>query len=196
MFICSFIGYSFGQTAIFLVGGTTREEKPMAIYLRSGDMAVMMGPRRLAYHAIPRVLACDRSSVRECFKLPSTDSPNDHLPSHESTNDSLTHSEDSKRTQDKLSSDNVTIRCEGCDASASSTRDNLHCKDCAALQISKLNADIDSVMMYLTDDVWKPFAQYLDSSRINMNVRQVFKPGQNFTTMHGYSENKTCTHET
>lgn len=31
---------SFGQTAIFLLGGQTREEKPSALFLKSGDVVV------------------------------------------------------------------------------------------------------------------------------------------------------------
>ncbi|KAK3779683.1 hypothetical protein RRG08_013639 [Elysia crispata] len=47
---------SFGQTAIFLLGGKTKSVEPVALYLRSGDICVMSGPSRLAYHAIPRIL--------------------------------------------------------------------------------------------------------------------------------------------
>ncbi|XP_067637724.1 nucleic acid dioxygenase ALKBH1-like [Eurosta solidaginis] len=47
---------SFGQTAIFLIGGKSKEEKPLAFYLRSGDVLVMSGISRLCYHAVPRVL--------------------------------------------------------------------------------------------------------------------------------------------
>ncbi|XP_036339718.1 nucleic acid dioxygenase ALKBH1 isoform X2 [Rhagoletis pomonella] len=47
---------SFGQTAIFLIGGKTKEVTPLAIYLRSGDVLVMSGESRLFYHAVPRVM--------------------------------------------------------------------------------------------------------------------------------------------
>uniref|UniRef100_A0A131XUE1 Putative alkylated dna repair protein alkb log 1 n=1 Tax=Ixodes ricinus TaxID=34613 RepID=A0A131XUE1_IXORI len=50
------VSASFGQTAVFLVGGATRERRPHALLLRSGDVLVMSGPARLAYHAVPRVL--------------------------------------------------------------------------------------------------------------------------------------------
>ncbi|XP_004525010.1 nucleic acid dioxygenase ALKBH1 [Ceratitis capitata] len=48
--------FSFGQTAIFLIGGRTREDLPLAVYLRSGDVLVMSGESRLCYHAVPRVM--------------------------------------------------------------------------------------------------------------------------------------------
>ena len=47
---------SFGQTAIFLIGGTTKEEKPCAMFLESGDVLVMSQESRLCYHAVPRVM--------------------------------------------------------------------------------------------------------------------------------------------
>ncbi|XP_020614289.1 nucleic acid dioxygenase ALKBH1-like [Orbicella faveolata] len=48
---------SFGQSAIFLLGGKTRDQVPLAMYLRSGDIMIMAGDSRLAYHAVPRILA-------------------------------------------------------------------------------------------------------------------------------------------
>ncbi|TMW42474.1 hypothetical protein DOY81_012445, partial [Sarcophaga bullata] len=48
--------FSFGQTAIFLIGGTTKEEKPCAMFLESGDVLVMSQQSRLCYHAVPRVM--------------------------------------------------------------------------------------------------------------------------------------------
>lgn len=33
---------SFGQTAIFLLGGRTKEEQPSAMFLKSGDVVVIL----------------------------------------------------------------------------------------------------------------------------------------------------------
>ena len=46
---------SFGQSAIFLIGGKTREEQPLALFLNSGDILIMSEESRLCYHAVPRV---------------------------------------------------------------------------------------------------------------------------------------------
>lgn len=51
--------FSFGQTAVFLLGGKTRAERPIAMYLRSGDVVVMSGDCRLNFHGIPRILPPD-----------------------------------------------------------------------------------------------------------------------------------------
>nr|CAH7740134.1 unnamed protein product [Callosobruchus chinensis] len=50
---------SLGQSAIFLLGGHTLDEKPIAILLRSGDVVVMSKESRLSYHAVPKILKAD-----------------------------------------------------------------------------------------------------------------------------------------
>lgn len=47
---------SFGQTAIFLVGGSRQEDLADAIFLRSGDIVIMSGNSRLRYHGVPKIL--------------------------------------------------------------------------------------------------------------------------------------------
>ncbi|XP_053684964.1 LOW QUALITY PROTEIN: nucleic acid dioxygenase ALKBH1 [Sabethes cyaneus] len=50
--------FSFGQPAVFLIGGLTKDEQPDAcccLLLRSGDVIVMTQASRLCYHAVPRV---------------------------------------------------------------------------------------------------------------------------------------------
>ncbi|XP_015436317.1 PREDICTED: DNA oxidative demethylase ALKBH1 [Dufourea novaeangliae] len=98
---------SFGQTAIFLIGGHKQDDAANAIYLRSGDIVVMSGKSRLRYHGVPKI-------------LPATVIPWDQ--------------EDSNNNEEQ------------------------HCK-------------------YLPDD-WNKAKVYISQARINMNVRQVLKPGQ------------------
>lgn len=87
------ISFSFGQTAVFLLGAQSRADRPVALFIRSGDIVVMSGECRLSYHAVPLLL-------KECVE--------------------------------------------------------------------------DRYSPALFDDSWSPFAKYLCSSRININVRQVF----------------------
>ncbi|CAK8679963.1 nucleic acid dioxygenase ALKBH1-like [Clavelina lepadiformis] len=56
---CPLVSVSFGLPAIFLLGGQTKDTKPSAIMVRSGDVIVMSGPSRLAYHAVPRIIDDD-----------------------------------------------------------------------------------------------------------------------------------------
>ncbi|CAB1431418.1 unnamed protein product [Pleuronectes platessa] len=50
------LSFSFGQSAIFLLGGTCRHDPPTAMYMHSGDVMVMSGQSRLLYHAVPRII--------------------------------------------------------------------------------------------------------------------------------------------
>ncbi|XP_020284467.1 nucleic acid dioxygenase ALKBH1 [Pseudomyrmex gracilis] len=47
---------SFGQTAIFLIGGLKQEDPANAMFLRSGDILIMSGSSRLRYHGVPKIL--------------------------------------------------------------------------------------------------------------------------------------------
>jgi alkylated DNA repair protein (DNA oxidative demethylase) len=49
------VSISLGDEALFRVGGTSRGGPTRSIWLRSGDVAVLGGPARLAYHGIDRV---------------------------------------------------------------------------------------------------------------------------------------------
>ncbi|KAM0788478.1 hypothetical protein ACM66B_001611 [Microbotryomycetes sp. NB124-2] len=52
------ISFSIGHSAIFLVGGTTRDTEPLAIRLDSGDGLIMSGKQgRRIFHGLPRVIS-------------------------------------------------------------------------------------------------------------------------------------------
>ncbi|EGI66087.1 PREDICTED: alkylated DNA repair protein alkB homolog 1 [Acromyrmex echinatior] len=96
---------SFGQTAIFLIGGLKQEDPANAIFLRSGDVVVMSESSRLRYHGVPRILAASKAPWDDNYE-------------------------------------------DNCESSA-----------------------------YNLDD-WHKARTYIAEARINMNVRQVLKPGQ------------------
>lgn len=50
------ISLSLGASCVFLMGTTSRDDKPHAFLLRSGDIVAFTGPSRVAFHAVPRVL--------------------------------------------------------------------------------------------------------------------------------------------
>lgn len=51
------VSISLGCDCIFLLGGRTKDIKPTAFRLRSGDIAVMSGQSRLCYHGVPRIIS-------------------------------------------------------------------------------------------------------------------------------------------
>ena len=50
------VSVSLGHTAIFRVGGTSRKHPTQKFELKSGDVFVLAGEDRLAFHGIDRVL--------------------------------------------------------------------------------------------------------------------------------------------
>jgi alkylated DNA repair protein (DNA oxidative demethylase) len=51
------LSVSLGDSAVFRVGGLTRKDPTRALELKSGDVVVLGGKDRLAYHGIDRVLS-------------------------------------------------------------------------------------------------------------------------------------------
>lgn len=49
------VSISLGCKAIFLLGGKSREDLPIAMFLRSGDVVLMAGQARECYHGVPRI---------------------------------------------------------------------------------------------------------------------------------------------
>ena len=51
------VSISLGDDALFRVGNTTKGGKTESLWLKSGDVAVIGGDARLAYHGIDRIRA-------------------------------------------------------------------------------------------------------------------------------------------
>lgn len=56
-FAAPVVSVSLGDAAIFRIGGTRRSDPTETITLRSGDVVVLAGAARLAFHGIDRVLS-------------------------------------------------------------------------------------------------------------------------------------------
>ena len=56
------VSISFGCAAVFLVGGASKCTRPVPVLLRSGDVIVMSGGARLAYHGVPKILALENDN--------------------------------------------------------------------------------------------------------------------------------------
>jgi len=55
-FAAPVVSVSLGDSAVFRVGGPTRKDPTHAFELKSGDVVVLSGDDRLAYHGIDRIL--------------------------------------------------------------------------------------------------------------------------------------------
>ncbi len=50
------VSISLGDTAVFRIGGRTRNDPTRSFRLQSGDVLVMGGPARMSFHGVDRVL--------------------------------------------------------------------------------------------------------------------------------------------
>ena len=73
------VSVSLGCSAVFLVGGATRDVAPTAVWLRSGDACIFVGEAaRSYYHGVPRILpdTCP-SHLQEATAWPHAPGPGD-----------------------------------------------------------------------------------------------------------------------
>jgi alkylated DNA repair protein (DNA oxidative demethylase) len=61
-FSAPLISVSLGATAIFRLGGLKRRDPSRTFELRSGDVLILGGRARLAYHGVDRILAAEPAS--------------------------------------------------------------------------------------------------------------------------------------
>jgi alkylated DNA repair protein alkB family protein 1 len=68
------ISISFGQSAVFLLGGQTKAIKPTAMFVRSGDIVILAGKSRLSYHGVPKILSIPKDgNAIDCLSKESLD---------------------------------------------------------------------------------------------------------------------------
>ncbi|KAL2484432.1 Alpha-ketoglutarate-dependent dioxygenase alkB [Abeliophyllum distichum] len=70
------VSISLGCKAIFLLGGKSREQTPIAMFLRSGDVMLMAGEARECFHGVPRIFTDPENT--EITPLESQFSDEDH----------------------------------------------------------------------------------------------------------------------
>uniref|UniRef100_A0A0K0EHD5 Fe2OG dioxygenase domain-containing protein n=1 Tax=Strongyloides stercoralis TaxID=6248 RepID=A0A0K0EHD5_STRER len=64
------VSLSFGQSAVFLLGGQSEEDNVDPILLNSGDIMVMHEKQRLAYHAVPKIINTTKFEKKEFDEIP------------------------------------------------------------------------------------------------------------------------------
>jgi alkylated DNA repair protein alkB homolog 1 len=50
------LSISLGLTAVFLIGGCSRDDNVTGVVVRSGDVSFLSGPARKYYHGVPRII--------------------------------------------------------------------------------------------------------------------------------------------
>jgi alkylated DNA repair protein (DNA oxidative demethylase) len=64
-FTAPVVSISLGDTALFRIGGTTRGGKTQSLKLASGDVLILEGPTRLAFHGIDRIIGGSSTLLNE-----------------------------------------------------------------------------------------------------------------------------------
>lgn len=155
---------------MFLIGGPTKATKPSAIFLRSGDVMVMTGPSRQAYHAVPRIVLVREEPWNEeqfkkkvCeFKGEITVNEEKYIDQNKST--FSTYSLEGNLS--KIGSHDGEYRMkENIENAFNEHNNNSHER--------KTNEDLSD-----NSDI-SDILNYIKNSRINMNVRQVLMPSMN-----------------
>ena len=163
--------FSFGQPCVFLLGGTSKEVPPTPLGLYSGDVLVMAGGARLAYHAVPRVGGehweqlgggdpYGRDGDIEEAELPWEQSKTKLK--HEETNE--TCDSQFSNTAKKLKSEQINQNQET-DESPNACDNNLQILSTKIRKYFEKLKEIDVKLIH----------EYASRYRINMNVRQVCK---------------------
>ncbi len=63
------VSISLGDTALFRIGGTTRGGKTQSLKLSSGDVLVLEGDSRLAFHGIDRVIGGSSTLLKDSGRI-------------------------------------------------------------------------------------------------------------------------------
>ncbi|CAC5402500.1 ALKBH1 [Mytilus coruscus] len=153
------ISISFGQDAIFLIGGLTKETKPEAIMLHSGDICIMSEQSRLVYHAVPRIMKAEMNRIEKCI-----------LTCNKCNG---TCSEKTNSVQDKKSCDKVI------DKRICNKEKEQSCDKHPVFGLFDRPFDSAEISREISIDE-QLFCDYLTCTRINVNVRQVLKPNERF----------------
>nr|CAH0113114.1 unnamed protein product [Daphnia galeata] len=67
--VAPLISVSFGQTAIFLMGGPDKSVKPTPLFIQNGDIVIMSTSTRLCYHAVPKIIPDPEFSIEGRWSL-------------------------------------------------------------------------------------------------------------------------------
>jgi len=196
MYVCL-----LSELSAALIIGLTSFDVFAALYIRSGDILIMSGQSRTAFHAVPRLV-----KVGEENEPPACLNWQQGLFENETNMMSLAHShgshvldknkknfdvdEQEKRSrgncvstrdshEKKEQSDECVFK-DSCDSNIYNELEGVVC-DCNKLDFCGKSMRMKS----LTAEKWRKFEVYLSKTRINVNVRQVHEKGK---TMNSFCE--------
>lgn len=135
-----------------------------AMFIHSGDVAIMSGESRLAFHAVPRI-----------FKVGEEIEPPDCLKWLNPKEISQNCKNGEEHLVDKEKETEAKNRQEAKFYKTSKINEGTMIDDEKSELICRCNEseNIMDVLLNVSEDEWLPFERYLSRTRININVRQV-----------------------
>ena len=195
-----FCCFSFGQAAIFLLGGKSKCTEPTAMFIRSGDIVLMSAKARLCFHAVPKIMTPTLDQLLpECLAINPQLWRNSRAQTRENSADQSTENSTSQSTEnstDQSRENSASKEISTTTALSSDSKTELYenrrlCnhknQDIHAVVKQTSSGDVKqtgssciicetsgNIVETLQSLDWHPFAEYLSGARINLNIRQVF----------------------
>lgn len=169
--------YSFGCSAVFLIGGHSKGIRPVAMFVDSGDILVLSGESRLSYHAVPRIMS-DAERLSSCRVVTRDNNGSDCTPI--ASNATLVPERTKHSTAGGVLNEEKELHCycdqtsglnQECFAKKHTFPQQHYCDNCLSALMLELNTNMNQVLETLS---WTQFQLFLSKRRINLNVRQVF----------------------
>ena len=171
------VSLSLGKTCVFLIGGLSKDATvPLAMILRSGYVLVMHGKSRLRMHGVAKVFPCPCGDTKQIKKVPGAAKKWSRTANTLCECKCSSFDEDlepSSQTLSEIGQRSIKYCCHEdlggveCGSHSRSSTD-IECTEeiCAACSRKLLPAlEIQRVL------------KYLKTSRLNINVRQVYATG-------------------
>lgn len=170
-----------------------------ALYIRSGDIVIMSGKSRTAFHAVPRIVKVgNENEPPSCLKWKEGLFTNDVTLSSEKDSDKSSIPDDNVKFPDVVDKKTVVSQ-RTCGSDAKRDEKPLFQESCDNKNTNRFG-DISSLgwectetsegcqcnkndfggksMKTISSDEWRQFELYLSKTRINVNVRQVHEKGK------------------
>lgn len=170
-----------------------------ALYIRSGDIVIMSGKSRTAFHAVPRIVKVgNENEPPPCLKWEDSLLTNGVTLSSEEDSDESSIPDENVKFPDVVEKKTVASQ-RTCASNAERNEKPLFQESCDNKNTNKFG-DISSLgseyietsegcqcnkndfcgksMKTIGSDEWRQFELYLSKTRINVNVRQVHEKGK------------------
>lgn len=170
-----------------------------ALFIRSGDILIMSGQSRTAFHAVPRIIKVgDENEPPPCLKWQNglfddkrSKTTGVNLDELDVRDKNMAAILDKNRTSTNIvkGNDTESKKCvvgEFCNNKICSESGHLRFEANKSCGCNKLDFGAKSTRMKsVTAEEWKKFEVYISKTRININVRQVHEQGK---TMNSFCQ--------